>query len=488
MNPLQFHYPCGITRRQSLAQMGNGFFGTAMASMLANDGILRAAAGAPAGTGASNSRADAASAPHFAPKAKACIFLYMVGGPSHIDTFDPKPKLTELHGKDHKVQASSAQSQKSGGKCKGSPFQFSRCGKSGVEISELLPNLHTVADDLAVLRGMHCDSAAHGAATLQMNTGYIRQGFPSLGSWAVYGLGNVNQNLPGFVVLVNGAPYSGAQNWSAAFMPAAFAGTVFRGGSEPVANIKPVGGTPLNEQRQQLDLLSKLNGMHMASDPANAELSARIASYELAYRMQATAPEAVDLSQESAATKEMYGIAASSTGASTATGRAASKNFGESCLMARRLVERGVRFVEIFHSNWDTHGDNDNRHRKLCGEIDKPWAGLIQDLKQRGLLESTMVVWAGEFGRTPFGDGGRDHHAAGFCSVLAGGGIKGGTTHGATDDIGFFAVENKTHVHDLHATILHQMGLDHERLTYRYNGRDFRITDVEGSVIREIIT
>ncbi|MEX2215816.1 MAG: DUF1501 domain-containing protein [Phycisphaeraceae bacterium] len=477
MNPFNFHYPCGITRRQSLAQMGNGFFGTAMAYMLAKDGLLGASPASAAEAAGPLASITAPRQPHFAPRAKACIFLYMVGGPSHIDTFDRKPKLTELHGKDYKVSASSAQSQKSGGKCKGSPFKFYQCGQTGNEISEIFPHLQKVGDELAILRGMHCDSAAHGAATLQMNTGYIRQGFPALGSWATYGLGSVNQNLPGFVVLVNGAPYSGAQNWSSAFMPAAFQGTVFRGGNEPVANIKPAGATSLNEQRQQLDLLSRLNNWHMEGDTSNSELSARVASYELAYRMQASAPEAVDLAQESEATQEMYGI-----------GKGPGDRFGQSCLMARRLVERGVRFVEIFHSNWDTHGDNDNRHRKLTSEIDQPWAGLIQDLKQRGLLDSTMVVWAGEFGRTPFGDNGRDHHAAGFTTVLAGGGIKGGVTHGATDDIGFFAVDGKTHVHDLHATILHQMGLDHERLTYRYSGRDFRVTDVSGHVIREIIS
>ena len=472
MNPLNFKYPCGITRRQSLAQMGNGFFGTAMAYMLAKDGLTGAAAADLPGAITS---ITAPRKPHSAPKAKACIFLYMVGGPSHIDTFDPKPRLKELHGKDHKVSASSAQSQKSGGQCKASPFRFDKCGQSGVEISQILPHLQKVGDDLTILRGMHCDSAAHGAATLQMNTGYIRQGFPALGSWCVYGLGSVNQNLPGFVVLVNGAPYSGAQNWSSAFMPAAYQGTVFRGGAEPVANIRP-GTASLDEQRQQLDLLTKLNESHMKTDPTNDELAARIASYELAFRMQASAPEAVDLAQESDATRELYGI-----------GKGPADRFGQSCLMARRLVERGVRFIEIFHSNWDTHGDNDKRHERLTSEIDQPWAGLIQDLKQRGLLDSTMVVWAGEFGRTPFGDGGRDHHAAGFSAVVAGGGFKGGVTHGATDDIGFFAVDGKTHVHDLHATILHQMGLDHERLTYRYSGRDFRVTDVEGHVIKEVL-
>lgn len=479
MNPLNFKYPCGMTRRQSLAQMGNGFFGTAMTYMLAKDGRLgpsRAlAADAPSSSPVIASGTDPRR-PHFAPKAKACIFLYMVGGPSHIDTFDPKPKLHELHGKEHKIEANRAQSQKSNGKCKGSPFTFNKCGQSGNEISEIFPHLQQVGDELAILRGMHCDSAAHGAASLQMNTGYIRQGFPSLGSWCVYGLGSVNQNLPGFVVLVNGAPYSGAQNWSSAFMPAAYQGTVFQGGREPVANIKPSSATSLDEQRKQLDLLGKLNNWHMQTDPANQELSARIASYELAYRMQASAPEAVDLAQESDSTKEMYGI-----------GKGPGDRFGKSCLMARRLVERGVRFIEIYHSNWDTHGDNDKRHQRLTSEIDQPWAGLIQDLKQRGLLESTMVVWAGEFGRTPFGDGGRDHHAAGFSTVLAGGGIKGGVTHGATDDIGFFAVDGKTHVHDLHATILHQMGLNHENLTYRYSGRDFRVTDVSGHVIKEIL-
>ena len=314
-----------------------------------------------------------------------------------------------------------------------------------------------------------------------MNTGYIRTGFPSLGSWAGYGLGTPNQNMPGFVVLVNGAPYSGAQNWGSGFMPAAYQGTVFNAGPDPVLNLQPASGISLDQQRRQLDLLGKLNGPMTAAEPANSELAARIANYELAFRMQANAPEVVDLAAEDPKTLELYGI----EGDGKEKDRTA--KFGRSCLMARRLVERGVRFVEIFHSNWDTHGDNDNRHKKLCGEIDKPVAGLLKDLKRRGLLDETLVVWGGEFGRTPFGTNGRDHHASGFTMWLAGGGVKGGQAYGATDEFGFFVAENKVHVHDLHATILHLMGLDHERLTYPHGGRNYRLTDVAGNVVRDLI-
>lgn len=459
MTPPNLQFPCGRTRRQFLWQAGNGFFGTAMAWMLARDGVQAAA-----------------PITHFPAKAKSCIFLYMVGGPSHMDTFDPKPELQKRNGEDYDFGASRGISQKGKGKLKGAPWKFHRCGKSGIEVSELFPHLGKRIDDIAVIRSTTADSAAHGAASLQMNTGHVRQGFPSLGSWATYGLGSENENMPGFVVLVNGAPYSGAQNWSAGFMPSAYQGTVFNTSGDAVANLQPARGTTPGSQRRQLDLLAKFNSAHQASVAPNSELAARIEAYELAFRMQANAPEVVDTKGESDATKELYGIGGKQT-----------DKFGKSCLLARRLVERGTRFVQIYHSNWDTHGNNDQRHQELCTQTDRPIAGLLEDLKQRGLLDETLVVWAGEFGRTPVGTGGRDHHAAAFSTWMAGGGIKGGTVYGSTDEFGFRVASDQAHVHDLHATILHQMGLDHEELTYFHSGRDFRLTDVYGRVLHDIL-
>jgi len=468
VNALPYHFPCGQTRRQFLWQAGAGFFGTALTGLLAQDGALASESPlAPRG-------------PHFPARAKACIFLYMTGGPSHIDLFDPKPELEKRHGQKHKFDSTSQFSQKPSGTLKGSPFQFEKFGDGSLEISDLLPHLRKNAADLAVIRSLSCDSAAHGAASIQMNTGSLRQGFPSLGSWSVYGLGSLNQNLPGFVVLVNGAPYAGAKNWSSGFMPSAFQGTEFRAGKEPIRNLRPASGGSLSEQRRQLDLLGELNRFHGECAPGNDELAARISSYELAYRMQSHAPEAVDFSKEDKRAQELYGIG---------TGKA--DRFGRSCLLARRLVERGVRFIEIFHSNWDTHGNNDHRHRELCAQVDQPMSGLLTDLAQRGLLDETLVVWGGEFGRTPIGGadakGGRDHHAAAFSMWLAGGGVRGGQSYGKTDDLGFGVVEDRVHVHDLHATILHLMGIDHERLTYFHQGRNFRLTDVAGDVVQKII-
>ncbi len=394
-----------------------------------------------------------------------------------MDTFDPKPLLGKRHGEEYDFKPAKGVSQKGKGKLKGSPFEFKACGQSGIEISELFPHLRQHADELAVIRSTKADSAAHGAASLQMNTGFVRQGHPCLGSWANYGLGSPNNNMPGFVVLVNGAPYSGAQNWSSGFMPSGHQGTVFKTSGTPVPNLDPAMNRSQETQRDQLDLLSAWNHEHQSHLPVNSELAARIEAYELAYRMQAHAPEAVDLSGETESTQKLYGI-----------GEGEPDRFGKSCLMARRLVERGTRFVQLYHSNWDTHGDNDKRHQKLCGQTDKPIAGLLADLKARGLLDETLIVWAGEFGRTPVGTGGRDHHAAGFSTWMAGGGIKGGSIQGATDEFGFRVTEGEAHVHDLHATILHLMGLDHKELTYFHSGRDFRLTDVFGRVLTDIVT
>jgi hypothetical protein len=470
-----FSFPCGQTRREFFWQMGNGFVGTALSYLLARDGLFGAAEAAQAAA----TSPLAARPPHFPARARACIFLNMVGGPSHLDTFDPKPALVRRHGQRYTFRGPRAATQNAGGPLKGSPFRFPKCGRSGLEISEVFPHLASCADELAILRGSCADSSAHGSASLQMNTGFIRQGFPALGSWLTYGLGTLNQNLPGFVVLLSGNPYSGAQNWGAGFMPAAYQGTVFNGSGEAVTNLRPGGRDAragLEEQRRRIDLLQRFNEGHRAGVPLNSELAARIESYELAFRMQASAPEAVDLASETEASRRLYGI-----------GQRETENFGRMCLLARRLVERGVRFVELFHANWDTHGDNDRRVRQLCTQIDRPVAGLLADLKRRGLLDETLVVWAGEFGRSSFGTGGRDHHAAAFSTWMAGGGIKGGTAYGQTDDLGATVADERTHVHDLHATILHLMGLDHERLTYRHAGRDYRLTDVHGSVIRAIL-
>jgi hypothetical protein len=467
MTSLNQPFPCGKTRREFFTQMGNGFFGTALAGLLAQEGLL--ASDAPAGS--------ALPRPHHTPKAKACIFMFMVGGPSHLDTFDPKPELVRRHGQNHNFGGASQITQRSSGQLMGSPFRFPRSGQSGLPISEILPNLASCADDLCILRSLHTDTAAHGAACLQMNTGFPRPGFPSMGAWATYGLGHSNQNLPGFVVLgAETPPFGRRLNWASGFLPRRHEGTPFASGTTPLFNLQPASNSTADEQRYQLDLLERLNRQHLERDPGNSELSARISSYELAFRLQASAPETVDLSQESAATQRLYGMHERNT-----------ESFGRKCLLARRMVERGVRFVELFHHYWDTHGNNNNEHRRLCGTIDVPMAGLLKDLKARGLLDETLVVWGGEFGRTPIGSGGRDHHANAFSMWVAGGGIKGGTSYGQTDDFGYGIAQNPVHVHDLHATLLHQMGIDHERLTYRHNGRDFRLTDVGGRVIPEII-
>ncbi len=479
-----FQFPCGQTRRQFLSQAGNGFFGTAMAGMLHADGFFGAQA-ANAGELESANSVMAPKMPHFPAQAKSVIFLHMAGGPSQYDTFYPKPKLNELAGTEHTFEATKKVSDqgKVGGVLMGSPFKFQRHGESGIEVSELFPNIARRIDDIAVIRSTCADTAAHGSACLQLNTGYVRQGFPSLGSWATYGLGTFNQNLPGFVVIVNFGPFAGAKNWSSGFIPSSYQGTVFEPGKEPIRNLNPASGADVTVQRQQLDLLGRMNRKHLRATPADSELAARINAYELAFRMQAHAPETVDISDEPEYVRRLHGI-----------GDEATNDFGRSCLFARRLVERGVRFVQLIHGSWDTHSENDSGHVKLCGQTDKPVAGLLADMKQRGLLDATLVVWAGEFGRTSTGgtipgtNGGRDHHAKAFTTFLAGGGIKGGQVYGETDDLGYDIVRDRVHLHDLHATILHQMGIDHEKLTYRHQGRDFRLTDVDGRVVQALIS
>ena len=466
-------FPCGLTRRELLWEMGGGFAGVALAGVLAQD-----------------ARADAPLAPkrpHFAGKAKSVIFLMMNGGPSQVDTFDPKPALEKFAGseipKDKKFI-------NSGGRKVGflAPAfrKFRPGGKSGLPVSDYFPKVREHADKLAVIRSCHTDSHAHGSALVMMNTGKTFIGRPSLGSWAVYGLGTANQNLPGYVVLMDkrGGPISGQTNWSSGFISAAYSGTLFRPSGDPILDLR--GPASKEAQRAQLDLLAELNQQHTDARPGGRELAARAQSYELAFHMQAAAPDAVDFTKESAKTLEMYGVGAKVT-----------DEFGRNCLIARRLVERGVRFVQLYsgggylEDTWDAHAGIESNHGKHAAEVDKPIAALLTDLEARGLLDSTLVVCGGEFGRMPFSEGrnepGRNHNPYGFSMWLAGGGAKGGIAYGATDELGFEAAEDKVHVHDLHATILHLMGLDHEMLTYFHQGRNERLTDVYGTVVKGVL-
>ena len=424
---------------------------------------------------------------HFAAKAKRCIFLFMVGGPSHIDLFDPKPALSKLDGQPLPESFGKAKGQflESDPVCLGSRRKWGQYGASGLAMSDLVPHLHAHADHIAVIRSCVSDSVIHAPAHYQMNSGRVFMGHPSLGSWVTYGLGSESENLPAFVVMAQpeGTPEGGAPCWGSGFLPATHQGTLFRNGPNPIVNLKLPEGVDRAQRRATLDLLRDLNAADL--DPGDTEMAARVASYELAFRMQAQAPEAVDLSRESAETRTLYGLDDRKTA-----------EFGARCLLARRLVERGVRFVQLYSGGgpiamqWDAHDDLDANHEKMCGLTDKPVAALLADLKRTGLLDETLVVWGGEFGRTPVSQGGsrgRDHNASGFTMWMAGGGIKGGTVLGATDEIGLNAVEDRAHVNDLHATILHLMGLDHLQLTFPHDGRDERLTDVGGHVLRKIL-
>jgi len=463
--------------------MGGGFAGLALASLLERDRFWAQAAGtAPESP-------FAPRAPHLPTMVKSCIFLLMNGAPSQVDTFDPKPALEKYAGQ---PLPPSKEFINSGGRAMGllTPAcrPFERCGQSGLPISGFFPHLKRHADKLAVIRSCHTDTHAHGSALVQMNTGKPIIGRPSLGSWAVYGLGTENQDMPGYVVMLDkrGGPIGGQPNWSSGFMPAGYQGTLFRPTGNPILDLASPAALGRDGQRRQLDLLAKLNEEHLRARPGGEELAARATSYELAFRMQAEAPEAVDLAQETAATRAAYGVDQQPTA-----------EFGRNCLIARRLVERGVRFVQLYsggghlEETWDAHESVEKNHGQHAGETDQPIAALLSDLEQRGLLESTLVVWGGEFGRMPFSEGtgkpGRNHNPYGFTMWMAGGGVKGGTAYGATDEFGFEAVENRVHVHDLHATILHLMGLDHTRLTWFHQGRDERLTDVYGRVIHDII-
>ena len=474
MNLPDFSSRAPISRRQMLGQFANGFGMLGLANLLGQNVFA---------TDPANPLA--VKAPPFPAKAKRVIFLFMSGGPSHVDLFDPKPKLAEMQGQPLPFEKPKLERTKTGNLL-ASPWKFARHGQCGTEVSELLPRIAGCVDDLCVIRSMVADNINHNGACLQMNTGEQAFSRPSLGSWLLYGLGSENQNLPGFVVISPAQPAQGAPLWSSSFLPASYQGTLVNDLKNPIANLGNARFSPA-QQRTQLDLLQELNGLHREAREEDSRLSARIASFELAFRMQREAPEAFDIERESPETKKLYGL-----------GEPVTDTFGKQCLMARRLVERGVRMVQVYHTVtakrascqlWDQHGSLREELANNCAATDQPVAALLQDLKARGLLEDTLVVWGGEFGRTPTAEGtnGREHHPFGFTMWLAGGGVKGGMVHGATDDFGWHAIQDKVHVHDLHATILHLMGFDHEKLTYRYAGRDFRLTDVHGRVVSEIL-
>ncbi len=466
-----------LSRRTMLQQSAAGFGHLALAGLLARQGAAATAASA-----AGNPLA--AKLPQFPARAKRVIFLFMKGGPSHVDTFDPKPLLTRDDGGKYPFEEPRIKFAETGKLLK-SPWQFKQYGQSGLPVSELFPHVAQCADELCVVRSLHGTNPAHGGALLKLHTGSDTQVRPSMGSWVIYGLGTENENLPGFITICPTLAHGGVNNWGAAFLPAYCQGTPIGNAATPSeqAVVKHIRNMKLSSalQREQLDLLSAVNREHLELSGPDLALEGRINSFELAFRMQMSMPEAQDVSSESETTKKLYGM-----------DNPVTANFGRQCLMARRFAERGVRFIQVTHSDsevqWDQHGNLYKGHTKNASEVDKPIAGLLKDLKSRGLLEDTLVIWGGEFGRTPTAQGtnGRDHNPHGFTMWLAGGGVKRGYAHGATDDYGYYAQQDKVHIHDLHATVLALLGVNHEKLTYKYAGRDFRLTDVEGHVVKEI--
>jgi hypothetical protein len=461
-----------VTRRWFFKECGVGLGTIALASLLRGNSASAAEAVNPL----------APKFPHFAPKAKRVIYMFQAGAPSHVDLFDFKPELAKRDGqlppadllKGYRAAFINPNSALLGPK-----YKFNRYGKSGAEMCELLPHTGSVADDICIVRSMHTDAVNHAPGQIMMNTGSQLFGRPSFGAWTVYGLGSDSQNLPGYVVLSSASGTSGGtSNWGSGFLPTMYAGVPFRSGADPILYLSNPPGYDDAAQRASLETLRRLNEMQLA-EVGDPEIAARIQSYEMAYRMQSSAPELMDLKQESPETLAMYGI-----------DDPAKHSFARNCLLARRLAERGVRFVQLFHEAWDQHAELTKRLKINCGETDRPAAALVKDLKRLGLLDETLVIWGGEFGRTPMvqgGNDGRDHHNRAFTMWMAGGGIKPGITYGATDDLGFNAVENPIHVHDLHATLLHLLGFNHERLTYRFQGRDFRLTDVHGHLVPGIL-
>lgn len=479
---------CGRTRREFIWQTGGAFTGVALSGLLSADGFLARQALAADGATPFANPLRAKSPPARGP-AKSIIFLFMYGGPSQVDTFDYKPKLYGLDGKTIDIKTKGRGGTKSQGRVVGPPWKFSQRGQCGKWVSELFPHVGGCVDDLAFLHSMYAESPLHGSAMLMMNSGRILSGSPCLGSWVNYGLGSPNDNLPGFVVMLDetGGPISGAKNWSSGYMPASYGGCVLRTKGEPILDLEAPHALRGGAQRRLLDRLRMWNEQHQAMRMGNADLASRISSYELAYRMQSEAPDAVDCALESKETNELYGIDEQRT-----------SDFGRKCLLARRLVERGVRFVQVYSggnhndANWDAHGDLKKNHEYHAGRTDKPIAGLLTDLKRRGLLDETLVVWGGEFGRQPtaeYAEGtGRDHDSAGFTMWVAGGGIKGGISVGSTDELGNEAIEDRFHVKNLHATLLDRLGLDPNALSYFHAGLDQKLVGVEGAQpIRQIM-
>ncbi len=481
MDPIQklFHRPAKpVSRRAALRAAACGFGHIGLMGMLGEQGLT----GAPT-AGASPL---AAKKPHFEGKAKRVIFLFMHGGPSHVDTFDYKERLFKDHGKPLPMKRPLAFADAPPGPLMKSPWQFKACGQSGIMVSDLFPHVRECVDDMCIVRSMVGEGVDHGAALLQTFTGSSTFVRPSMGAWVVYGLGTENQNLPGFITIKPALSHGGAKNWSSAFLPGAFQGTAIGNSGlkaaeiqgEPIEYLMRKGFSP-EQQRFELDMLRNINRRHQSIRSNDPELEARIQAYELAFRMQAQAPEAFLVESESEATKKLYGMDKPNT-----------YEFGWQCLLARRLAERGVRFIQCTHSyKWDQHGQLFEKHNENAAEVDKPISGLLKDLKVRGLLKDTLVIWAGEFGRTPVSQGndGRDHNPYGYSIWMAGGGVKAGFVYGATDEIGYHAVEDRMHIHDFHATVMHLLGFDHEKLTYRSAGRDFRLTDIAGVVAKKVV-
>lgn len=476
-----------VSRRDFLFRAGEGISGIALAHMLQQEGLLAAETACDAQGIASPT---APREPHFKPRAKAVISLFMSGGVSHVDTFDHKPMLEKHHGQPLTGKGRVRVRQGYPGPLMRSPFKFQRYGECGKLVSELFPHMGSMADDLAFVHSCKGRSNDHVLAHYEWNTGSVLMGHPSVGSWVTYGLGSENQSLPGFVVVYDhrGGPFSGPSNWSSGYLPATYQGTVFRSQGDPILDLQPPSELLSHEQqRARLDHLATLNEEHAKLHPGSTELAARIASYELAYRMQGCAPEAVDVSQESEQTKALYGMDDPVT-----------EPFGRQCLLARRLVERGVRFVQLYSGalrqqnidTWDAHSNLIENHTLHAGEVDKPIAGLLKDLKRTGLLDDTLVVWHSEFGRMPISQRGlgRDHNPHAMTAWMAGAGIRGGQSIGATDEFGYKAEEQVLSYHDIHATMLHMLGMDHKRLTYFFNGRHMRLTDVHGEVIPQLLS
>jgi len=473
---------CRRTRREFLWETGAGFGALGLTGLFGNDPLLAASSVDGKKVKVKFTNPMAPRPPMFPAKAKAVIFLFMYGGPSQVDTFDEKPELAKMDGKTIKVKTFGRGGHKNEGRVVGPKFGFKNYGQCGKRVSDIFPHVGSCVDDIAFIHSMYAESPIHGSGLLMMNSGRLLSGSPCLGSWVTYGLGSENENLPGFVVMLDnsGGPINGPKNWSSGYMPAAYQGVQIRADKTPIHDLALPLGTTREEQRDLLDRLKEKNEEHLSARADNSELMARIASYELAFKMQQHAPEAVDFSKESAKTRELYGI-----------GEKRTDDFGKKCLLARRLVERGVRFIQIYSGgnhndyNWDAHSDMVKNHSLHAGNTDKPIAGLLKDLKQKGLLDSTIVIWGGEFGRQPtaeYAQGtGRDHNAYGFTMWCAGGGIPGGISIGSTDELGNFAVENRLHVKNLHATVLHHMGLDPNKLSYFYGGLDQRLVGVEGA-------